>query len=176
MSTPLLILLFALELASAPGADAAAADEVLAPGASLEKLWGEGSFTEGGALAGDGAILFSDIGDRIMRYDPSTGSVGVFRDPSGRANGLIFDPEGRLIAAEGANTGGGRRGSITERDGTVRALAERSPGRTARRGRPRSATGGAVPTPQTPPPSIAAGGFMPPPRVTSAPSPASSIS
>ena len=73
--------------------------------------------------------MFSDIGDRIMRYDPATGSVTVFRDPSGRANGLIFDAQGRLIAAEGANTGGGRRVSITERDGTVRTLADRYQGR-----------------------------------------------
>ncbi|MGE3821198.1 MAG: SMP-30/gluconolactonase/LRE family protein, partial [Isosphaeraceae bacterium] len=40
------------------------------------------------------------------------------------ANGLIFDPRGRLIVAEGANTGGGRRVSVTEPDGTVRTLAD----------------------------------------------------
>ncbi|AGA31522.1 SMP-30/gluconolactonase/LRE family protein [Singulisphaera acidiphila] len=97
---------------------------VVAPGATLEKLWDQGSFTEGGALAQDGAILFSDIGDRIMRFDPATKAVTAFRDPSGRANGLIFDPQGRLIVAEGANTGGGRRVSITERDGKIRTLAD----------------------------------------------------
>src|SRR4051794_38788478 len=102
---------------SSLGAGADAAD-LVAPGAKLETLWSEGSFTEGGALAGDGSILFSDIGDRIMRFDPKTGSVSVFREPSGRANGLIFDPKGRLVAAEGANSGGGRRVSLTEPDGT----------------------------------------------------------
>jgi gluconolactonase len=129
MSTVLLVLLLALKIAAAPGADTGGSADVVAPGAALEKLWSEGSFTEGGALAGDGAILFSDIGNRIMRYDPATGSVSVFRDPSGRANGLIFDVQGRLIAAEGANTGGGRRVSITGRDGTVRTLADRYQGR-----------------------------------------------
>jgi gluconolactonase len=114
---------------AALAADGAADSGVLAPGAKLEKLWSEGSFTEGGALAGDGAILFSDIGDRILRFDPATKAVVTFREPSGRANGLIFDPEGRLIAAEGANTGGGRRVSITERDGTVRTLADRYEGK-----------------------------------------------
>src|SRR4051812_28966703 len=99
--------------------------DVIAPGAKLEKLWGEGFFTEGGALAGDGSILFSDIGNRIMRFDPETRKTTAFCEPSGRANGLIFDPSGRLIAAEGANTGGNRRVSITERDGTVRTLADR---------------------------------------------------
>ena len=59
-----------------------------------------------------------------MRFDPKTGKTTVFREPSGRANGMIFDRRGRLIVAEGANTGGGRRVSITERDGTVRTLAD----------------------------------------------------
>lgn len=103
--------------------------DIIPPGAKLEKLWGEGEFTEGGALAGDGAILFSDIGNRILRFDPQTGRTTVFREPSGRANGLIFDPKGRLIAAEGANTGGNRRVSITEPDGTVRTLADRFEGK-----------------------------------------------
>ena len=128
----------------------------------LEKLWGEGEFTEGGALAGDGSILFSDIGDRIMRFDPETGKTTVFREPSGRANGLIFDPAGRLIAAEGANTGGNRRVSITERDGTVRTLADRYQGK-----RFNSPNDVAVDR---------KGGSMSPTRATSAPSPASSTS
>lgn len=103
--------------------------EFLAPGAKLEKLWGDGTFTEGGALDKDGAILFSDIGNRIMRFDPASNSVTVFREPSGRANGLIFNQKGRLIAAEGANSGGGRRVSITEPDGRVRTLADRFHGK-----------------------------------------------
>ena len=117
-------IVLALTLLVMPGPD-----DLIAPGAKLEKLWGEGTFTEGGALAGDGSILFSDIGDRIMKYDPKANAVTPFRDPSGRANGLIFDPQGRLIAAEGANAGGGRRVSITERDGTVRTLANRYQGK-----------------------------------------------
>lgn len=110
-------------------ADGPGSEGLLAPGATLEKLWGDGTFTEGGALADDGAILFSDIGERIMRVDPKTKAVTVFREPSGRANGLVFDPKGRLVAAEGANTGGNRRVSITERDGTVRTLADRYQGK-----------------------------------------------
>lgn len=97
---------------------------VVKQGATLELLWSEGEFTEGGARASDGSILFSDIGDRVMRFDPETGETTTFREPSGRANGLIFAPDGRLVAAEGANTGGARRVSITEDDGTVRTLAD----------------------------------------------------
>lgn len=95
---------------------------------TLELLWGDGEFTEGPALAPDGSILFSDIGNTIYRFDQATGRTEVFRDPSGRSNGLKFDQQGRLIACEGANSGGGRRISITTgieggKDGTKRTLA-----------------------------------------------------
>lgn len=101
------------------------APSVVAPGAKIEKVFGEGEFTEGGAMDADGSILFSDIGNRILRYDSKTGKTTVFREPSGRANGMIFDSRGRLIVAEGANVGGNRRVTITERDGTIRVLADR---------------------------------------------------
>ena len=104
-------------------------EAVVKPGAALEKLWGEGSFTEGGVWTRDGFLLFSDIGDRILKFDPKTKLVTTFREPSGRANGLILDAKGRLIAAEGANTGGNRRVSITELDGRVRTLADRYEGK-----------------------------------------------
>ncbi len=111
-----------------------AQNEIVPDEAQLEILWEEGGFTEGPVADKDGTILFSDIkinsdvGNRIMRYNPKTGEVSVFREPSGQANGLIFDGKGRLIAAEGA-VGGGRRVSITEEDGKVRALAEKFAGK-----------------------------------------------
>lgn len=97
--------------------------------AKLELLFNEGEFTEGPAVDAEGGIVFSDIGNRLMRFDPPTGKTTVFRDLSGRANGLIFDQKGRLIACEGANTGGNRRISITEPDGKVRTLADRFEGK-----------------------------------------------
>lgn len=99
------------------------------PAAKVEKVWGDGEFTEGPARAPDGAILFSDIGNRILRFDPASGRTTVFREPSRRANGLILDARGRLIAAEGANAGGARRVSITEPDGSIRTLADRYKGK-----------------------------------------------
>ncbi|MFO0824034.1 MAG: SMP-30/gluconolactonase/LRE family protein [Gemmataceae bacterium] len=101
----------------------------VAPEAKIEKLWSEGEFTEGPAEGPDGCIFFSDIGNRIMKFDPTTGKTEEFRKPSGRSNGLKFDATGRLIACEGANTGGGRRISITEKDGTVKSLAEKFDGK-----------------------------------------------
>ncbi len=91
---------------------AAAEDNPIVPeGAKLEKLWSE------------------DIGDRIMAYNPATGKTSVYRDPSGRANGLDFDAKGRLVAAEGANKGGNRRVTLTEADGTIRVLADKWKGK-----------------------------------------------
>jgi gluconolactonase len=96
----------------------------VAPDSKLEKLWSEGSFTEGPVEGPDGCIYFSDIGNRIMKFDPRSGKTVEYRNPSGRSNGLKFDAKGRLLACEGANTGGGRRISITEADGTVKSLAD----------------------------------------------------
>ena len=106
-----------------------AQDKLVPAGAKVELLWNEGEFTEGPAPAADGAILFSDIGNRILRYDPTSGKTTVFRDPSGRSNGLKFNPAGELVACEGAASGGGRRISITDSAGKVRTLADRFDGK-----------------------------------------------
>lgn len=112
----------------------AAQTEFVPEGTKLELLWGEGTFTEGPALAPDGAIIFSDIGNRLMRFDAKSGQTTVFRDPSGRANGLWFDKEGRLYACEGATVGGNRRISITMgisagKDAAVKTLADKYDGK-----------------------------------------------
>ncbi|MBI3839999.1 MAG: SMP-30/gluconolactonase/LRE family protein [Planctomycetia bacterium] len=107
----------------------AAQDKIVPSGAKPELLWNEGEFTEGPAPAADGAILFSDIGNRIMRYDPQTGKTAVFRAPSGKSNGLKFNPTGQLVACEGAAPGGNRRISVTDLQGHVRTLADRFDGK-----------------------------------------------
>jgi gluconolactonase len=115
-------------LLALPGQD----NPIIPADAKLEKVFGDGSFTEGPAYGPDACIYFSDIGiskddigNRILKYDPATGTTTEFRNPSGRANGLDFDPQGRLVAAEGANTGGNRRVTRTEKDGTITVLADR---------------------------------------------------
>jgi gluconolactonase len=89
---------------------------IVPPDAKLETLFDAGVFTEGPASAPDGSIYFSDItgtarsreAGHIMRFDPRTGRVTLFRSPSGMANGMIFDLQGRLVVTEGADTGGRR--------------------------------------------------------------------
>lgn len=95
-------------------------------GAAFRKLAEGFKFTEGPALAPDGRIFFSDIpNERIHAYDPATGETGVYREQSGKANGLFFTPAGALVACEG----GARRVSRTDHAGEVAALAERYEGK-----------------------------------------------
>jgi gluconolactonase len=71
-------------------------------------------------------LVWSDIpGDRLLRWDETTGAVGVFREPSGYANGNTIDRQGRLVTCEQ----GSRRVTRTEHDGTVTVLADRYAGK-----------------------------------------------
>jgi gluconolactonase len=77
-------------------------------------------FTEGPVWHPDGYLIFSDISaNRIYTWKPD-GTVSVFREPSGNANGLTLDRERRMIACEH----GGRRVSRMAADGTVVTLAD----------------------------------------------------
>jgi sugar lactone lactonase YvrE len=120
------VLAAAIVIREAPAADAPGSDKFHP---TVELLWNEGEFTEGPAPAADGAILFSDIGNRILHYDPRTGETIDFREPSGKSNGLKFDRQGNLVACEGAAPGGNRRISITDPNGKTRTLADRFGGR-----------------------------------------------
>ena len=91
------------------------------------------AFLEGPAAAADGVVYFSDIANnRIMKFDSDDGACAVYRQPSGRANGLLFDAQGRLLACEGNEWGdddGHRR--ITRTDiasGEIEVLTERFEG------------------------------------------------
>ena len=84
-------------------------------------------WTEGPAYFPAGRYLvFSDIpNDRVLRFDETTGAVGVFREPAGYANGHTVDRQGRLISCEQ----GPRRVTRTEHDGSVTVLADRYDGK-----------------------------------------------
>jgi gluconolactonase len=84
-------------------------------------------WTEGPAYFPAGRYLvFSDIpNDRILRWDETTGTIGVFRHPAGFANGHTVDRQGRLVSCEHGN----RRVTRTEHDGSVTVLAERYGGK-----------------------------------------------
>ncbi len=101
--------------------------ELIDPAAPLETLWTGADFGEGPAyFPAARSLVWSDITtDRLLRYDECTGQVGVFRAPSGFANGNTVDREGRLVTCEGGN----RRVTRTEHDGTITVIADRFDGR-----------------------------------------------
>jgi len=93
----------------------------------MRRLFTGCRWTEGPAYFPAGRYLvFSDIpNERILRYDETTGAIGVFRQPSGYANGHTVDRLGRLISCEQGN----RRVTRTEHDGSLTVLADRVKGK-----------------------------------------------
>lgn len=70
----------------------------IAPGAKLEQLATDFSFTEGPAADRDGNVYFTDQpNDRIVRWDAAGNSVSDWLKPAGRSNGTYFDRAGNLI-------------------------------------------------------------------------------
>jgi gluconolactonase len=90
--------------------------------AAVERLATGLRWSEGPVWFGDGRyLLWSDIpNNRILRWDEESNAVGVFRKPSGFANGNTRDRQGRLVTCEH----GGRRIVRTEYDGALTVLAE----------------------------------------------------
>jgi len=66
-------------------------------------------------------LVWSDVpSDRLLRWDETTGAVGVFRSPSGFSNGNTLDRSGRLVTCEQQQ----RRVTRTEHDGSLTVLAD----------------------------------------------------
>jgi len=98
------------------------------PLAKVERLAaGITRWAEGPVWFGDlRCLIWSDVpGDTMWRWDEATGAVGVWRKPSGYANGNTRDRQGRLVTCEH----GGRRVSRTEPDGRIVTLADRFEGK-----------------------------------------------
>lgn len=84
---------------------AAAESSIIAPGARVERIAREFTFTEGPATDKDGNVFFTDQpNDRIVRWSAQDNTCTDWLKPSGRANGLHFDKDGNLLAcADEAN-------------------------------------------------------------------------
>jgi gluconolactonase len=93
----------------------------------LETLYEGSRWAEGPVYFPAGRYLvWSDIpNDRLLRWDETTGTVGVFRSPAGHPNGNTIDNEGRLVTCEQGN----RRVTRTEHDGSVTVIADRFQGK-----------------------------------------------
>ena len=117
--------LIVLILTAATAVLGADRQSVVAPGASVEKLAGGFTFTEGPAADAEGNVFFTDIPNNRIHKWPPDGKLSIFRENSGGANGLFFDSKGNLLACEG---GGRRLVSITAA-GEVTVLADRYQGK-----------------------------------------------
>lgn len=113
-------------------------DAIVPKGATIEKLAGGFTFTEGPVWVPDGGyLLFSDPNENVIyRWSPD-GQVSVFRTKSGYtgadigeytqpgSNGLALDADGRLTIAEHGN----RRITRLEKNGVLTVLADRYMGK-----------------------------------------------
>ena len=96
--------------------------------AKVERLaTGLTRWAEGPVWFGDqGCLVWSDVpGDCMWRWEEYSGTVTVFRKPSGHGNGNTRDRQGRLLTCEHGN----RRVTRTEPDGSVTVIADRFNGK-----------------------------------------------
>lgn len=117
--------LFVIGLATLGSPGLAQDTSLVAPGATVRRIATGFGFLEGPAADPDGNLFFTDIpNERIHRWSPSDG-VTVFRERSGRANGLRFDLDGNLLVCEMGN----RRVTAVDARGALTILADRFEGR-----------------------------------------------
>jgi gluconolactonase len=78
-------------------------DSLVAPGATLQKISSQFSFTEGASVDKKGNVFFTDQpNDKIWKYDLN-GHLSVFMDKTGRSNGTYFDHKGNLLTCADEN-------------------------------------------------------------------------
>lgn len=94
---------------------------------TLDPAYGE--VTEGPAWDGSGLLFTRIQQSRIMRYDPATNKVSVWRENTNCANGLTFDAQGRLYGCEGGAAEDARRVVRYESDGGFTVLADNFEGK-----------------------------------------------
>lgn len=92
------LLLATLLFPIAVAAEVSVAAGVVAAGAELQRAATGFAFTEGPAAQRDGSVFFTDQPtNRILKWDVD-GTVSVFLDNAGRANGLYVDDAGNVLA------------------------------------------------------------------------------
>ena len=74
------------------------ASSIIAPGATLQLVSSQFSFTEGPAANKKGDVFFTDQpNNKIWKYNIN-GNLSLFLDNAGRSNGMYFDKKGNLIS------------------------------------------------------------------------------
>jgi len=87
-----------LFLAVSVQAKSQSSENIIAPGAKVEKMAEGFSFTEGPAVDKDGNVYFTDQpNNQILKWSVD-GVLSVFHEDGGRANGLYFDKQNYLLS------------------------------------------------------------------------------
>ncbi|MCU0340405.1 MAG: SMP-30/gluconolactonase/LRE family protein [Spirosomaceae bacterium] len=82
---------------------ATASAQLVADGATIQKVSDQFKFTEGPAVDKKGNIYFTDQpNDRIWKYD-TDGKLSLFMSKTGRSNGLFMDKKGNVVACADSN-------------------------------------------------------------------------
>ena len=74
--------------------------KVLDPSEDWELVSQGHRFTEGPAVDRHGNVFFTDVPNSLIHKIDTAGKVTVFKENTGRANGLMFGPDGKLYACQ----------------------------------------------------------------------------
>jgi len=94
--------------------------EITIPGEDWQVVSEGHTFTEGPAVNAAGEVYFTDIPNSRIHKIGLDGTVSLFADNTGNANGLMFDAQGRLLACANAK----KQVVAYSPDGTLEVLAE----------------------------------------------------
>jgi gluconolactonase len=99
---------------------------LIVQGATIKMVKSGFTFTEGPAADAEGSIYFSDIAkETIYKWSHKNGSITLYREGTGRANGLMFDSKGRLVVCEMGNN----RVTLDDMKGNIKVLADNYKGK-----------------------------------------------
>ena len=88
-----------------------------------------GSVSEGPIWNGRYLLYTRIHQSRIMKYDPASGAVTVFKEGTNHSNGLAYDGQERILACEGGDHAQGRRLVRYEADGSRTVICDNYEGK-----------------------------------------------
>jgi gluconolactonase len=94
---------------------------LVAPGATIKEVQSGFNGTEGPATDAEGNVWFTEVfGQKIDKWSWKDGKVTLYRENTGKANGMMFDSKGNLVICEMGN------GRVTRDDlkGNVTVIAD----------------------------------------------------
>lgn len=112
---------FLMPLIAGPSFSAGKSSGLVVPGATVKEVQSGFNGTEGPATDADGNVWFTEVfGQKIDKWSWKDGKVTLYRENTGKANGMMFDSKGNLVICEMGN------GRVTRDDlkGNVTVVAD----------------------------------------------------